>query len=71
MIGSLALTTAVIYIPGVNDAFGFVDANGQGVITFAEYVIALALAFSIIPIVELQKLVVRAVKRGKAKKIKA
>lgn len=71
MIGSLALTTAVIYVPGVNDAFGFVDANGQGVISFAEYVIALALAFAIIPIVELQKLVVRAVKRGKAKKIKA
>ena len=51
MILSLALTTAVIYIPGINTAFGFVS------ISTAQYFVSLALAFAIIPLVELQKLI--------------
>lgn len=53
MLLSLILTTGVIYIPGVNDAFGFAHIN------FAEYVIALGLAVVIIPIVEIMKLIQR------------
>lgn len=67
MISSLVLTTAVIFVPGVNSFFHFADANGNAIINFTEYVIALALAFSIIPIVELQKLVFRAFHRKKNK----
>lgn len=66
MLCSLALTTAVIFIPYVNTAFGFADSNGQSYISWLEYVIALALAFSIIPLVEIQKAITRAVKRKKA-----
>lgn len=53
MLTSLALTTAVVYIPWLNTAFGFVS------ISATEYFISLALAFAIIPLVELHKLVVR------------
>ncbi len=67
MISSLVLTTAVIFVPGVNSFFHFADANGNAIINFTEYVIALALAFSIIPIVELQKLIFRAFHRKKNK----
>lgn len=67
MISSLVLTTAVIFVPGVNSFFHFADANGNAIINFTEYVIALALAFSIIPIVELQKLIFRAFHRKKSK----
>ena len=67
MIGSLALTTAVIFIPGVNAAFGFANPDGSACISIAEYFIALAMAFSIIPLVEIQKLIVRSVKNKKAK----
>ena len=49
MIGSLLLTTAVIYIPFLRNAFGF------SVISFKEYAIALGLAFLIVPIVEIIK----------------
>ena len=56
MLGSLALTTAVIFIPKVNGLFGFAYANGAAAITVAEYLISLALAFAVIPLVELQKL---------------
>ncbi len=59
---SLALTTAVIYIPGLNSAFGFVSINA------VEYFSALALAFAIIPLVELQKLIVNLVKKSRRKK---
>ncbi len=54
---SLLLTTAVIYIPGLNAAFGFVS------ISAAEYFAALGLALAIIPLVELQKLLVGLVRR--------
>ena len=52
MILSLALTTAVVYVPGLNTAFGFVT------LTATEYFISLAMAFAIIPLVEIQKLIV-------------
>ncbi len=61
-IASLLLTTAVIYIPGLNDAFGFTSINAQ------EYFAALALAFSIIPLVEVTKLIQNAIRKAKAKK---
>ena len=50
MIGSLLLTTAVISIPALSIAFGFEE------ISIVEYSVALALAFSVIPIVEIVKL---------------
>jgi len=49
-IGALVLTTAVIYVPFLANAFSFTP------ITLTEYAIALALAFAIIPLVELVKL---------------
>ena len=57
---SLVLTTAVIYIPFLSKAFGFEH------ISLAEYFTALGLAFTIIPIVELVKLVTRLVRRDRA-----
>lgn len=53
MAGSLVLTTAVLEIPFLADAFGFTP------IGLKEYAIALLLAVSVIPIVELVKLVQR------------
>ena len=50
---SLVLTTAVIYLPGISDAFGFEH------ISALEYGIAIGLAVIVIPIVELVKLVQR------------
>ncbi len=67
MLGSLVLTTAVIFIPGVNSAFGFANPDGSACINVAEYFIALAMALAIIPLVEIQKLIMRAVKRKKEK----
>ena len=55
---SLVLTTAVIYIPFLSNAFGFEH------ISLAEYAVALGLAFTIIPIVELVKLIGRAAHRS-------
>lgn len=55
-VGSLALTTAVLYIPYLNTAFGFVS------ISTAQYFISLALAFAIIPLVEIQKLILNAIR---------
>ena len=59
-LASLALTTAVIYIPFLSEAFGFEH------ISFPEYAVALALAFSVIPLVELVKLIQRAGAKRKA-----
>lgn len=50
---SLALTTVVIYVPFLSQAFGFEH------ISVTEYAVALGLAFCVIPIVELVKLVQR------------
>jgi Ca2+-transporting ATPase len=49
MVVSLLLTTAVIYVPVLATAFGFEH------ISLLEYTVALALAFSVIPIVEIVK----------------
>lgn len=59
MIASLAATTVVIYVPFLANAFGFEH------ISLAEYAVALALAFTVIPIVEVVKLVQRKVRAGK------
>ena len=56
---SLILTTAVIEIPFLAKAFGFYS------IGIKEYAIAMGLAVSIIPIVEIVKLVQRAINKNK------
>ena len=53
MIGSLLLTTAVLEIPFLANAFGFTP------IGLTEYAIAIALAFVVIPVVETVKFVQR------------
>ena len=60
MLGSLVLTTIVLEVPFVADMFGFtpVDLN--------EYLVALVLAFLVIPIVEIVKAIQRAVSKSKA-----
>lgn len=55
-LASLVLTTAVIYIPFLSDAFGFTH------ISAFEYFVALGLAFAIIPIIEIIKLIQRKAK---------
>ena len=59
MLLSLVLTTAVIYLPGISAAFGFTH------ISALEYTVAMALAVSVIPIVELVKLLQRRCARKK------
>ena len=49
-LGALLLTTAVIYVPFLVEAFGFTS------ISLSEYTVAMGLAASIIPLVELVKL---------------
>lgn len=53
MIGSLLLTTAVLEIPFLANAFGFTP------IGFKEYAIAMALAIIVIPVVEIVKFIQR------------
>ena len=53
MILSLALTTALIFVPALSDVFGFEHIN------IKEYIVALVLAISTIPIVEFVKFVSR------------
>ena len=50
---ALVLTTSVIYLPGISDAFGFTHIRLQ------EYGVALLLAVLVIPIVECVKAVQR------------
>jgi len=57
MIGSLLLTTAVIEIPFIANAFGFTTIN------WTEYGIAMGLAILVIPIVEIVKAIQRACKK--------
>ena len=49
MLGSLLLTTLVLEVPFLANAFGF------EIISWTEYAIAIALAFLVIPIVEIVK----------------
>ena len=53
MLVSLVLTTALVEIPFLSNLFGFVPIGWE------EYAIAIGLAFSTIPIVELVKLCAR------------
>lgn len=57
MIVSLICTTGVIYIPFLSEAFGF------EVISLLEYAVAVGLAISILPIMELVKLIQRTIHR--------
>lgn len=59
MVLSLVLSTAVIYIPFLADAFDFAH------ISLAEYLTAMALAILVIPIVEIVKAIQRAVEKKK------
>ena len=59
MLFSLLLSTAVIAIPALRSLFHF------EAITIAEYAVALALAFLVIPIVEIVKAITSAVKKNK------
>ncbi|HRT82600.1 MAG TPA: cation-translocating P-type ATPase C-terminal domain-containing protein, partial [Oscillospiraceae bacterium] len=54
---SLVLTTAVIYIPFLSEAFGFTPIN------LTEYALAMGLALFVIPLVELVKVLQRAFER--------
>ena len=57
MLGSLVLTTLVLEVPFIANAFGFTT------IGWDEYAIALILAIVVIPIVEIVKLVQRLIKK--------
>ncbi len=50
---SVLITTAVIFVPFLNSAFSFQP------ISFTEYAVAMGLAFAVIPIVEIEKLIRR------------
>lgn len=54
---SLVCTTGVIYIPFLRNAFGFTT------ISLKEYLVAMALAVTVIPIIELVKLIQRATEK--------
>ena len=62
MLGSLVLATVVLEVPFIANAFGFTP------VSFKEYIIALALAVLVIPIVELVKACQRAAAKRKAAK---
>ncbi len=59
MLGSLVLTTAVLEIPFLANAFGFTP------IGWVEYAVAIALAILVIPVVEIVKLIQRATAKRK------
>lgn len=67
LLTSLALSTAIIFIPKVNTAFGFAGNDGVAYVSIAEYFISLALSVAIIPLVEIQKAVTNAIQRKKAR----
>ena len=60
MLGSLVLTTLVLEVPFIANAFGFTPVN------LPEYLIALGLSVLVIPIVEIVKLVQRTMAKKKA-----
>lgn len=57
---SLVCTTGVIYIPFLRNAFGFTT------ISLKEYFVAMALAVTVIPIIELVKLIQRATEKSRS-----
>ena len=57
MLGSFVLTMVLIYVPFLREAFGFEP------ITMLELGISLALAFLVIPVVEIVKLIQRSIKK--------
>ena len=60
MLGSLVLTTVVLEVPFIANAFGFTPVD------LPEYLIALLLSVIVIPIVEVVKLVQRSMAKNKA-----
>ena len=58
---SLLATLLVIYVPGLNTAFEFAAINAK------EYFIALGLAITVIPFVEITKAVSRQISKKKQK----
>ena len=58
----VALTVFIVVVPGVNTAFGTVMISG------VEWAISIAVAFAVIPCVEIYKLIVRIIQKQKAKK---
>ena len=58
-IGSLVATTLVCEVPFLANAFGFASVG------ISEYLIALALGFVVIPVVELVKLIQRKVAKNR------
>ena len=62
MLLSLVLTTGVIYLPGISDAFGITHISAP------EYAVAMALAVCVIPIVECVKFFQRKAARRRAEK---
>lgn len=56
MVISLVLTTAVIYVPFISNAFGFEH------ISHVEYIVSLLISFTVIPIVEIVKFIQRKIK---------
>ena len=61
----VALTVFIVVVPGVNEEFGATELNGM------EWGIAIALAFAVIPCVEIYKLIVRLIQKHNAKKAAA
>ena len=61
LVGSFVLTCCVLYIPFLRDAFNFEH------ISLVEFAVALILAFMIIPVVEIQKLIQRKLAKKKNK----
>ena len=61
----VALTVMVVLIPGFGSVFGTEWLNAM------EWGVAIALAFAVIPCVEIYKLIVRIIQRQKAKKMQA
>ncbi len=59
-IGAFLLTTVVLYVPGLSDLFGFEH------ISLTEFAVAIAIALSIIPLVEIQKLIMRVINKKRA-----
>ena len=59
----LVLILAVTLIPGVKDLFHVADS-----MLWQEWLIAIGLSLAIIPLVELQKLIEKAIEKGKEKK---